>query len=64
MIATRSVRLEDAVFGRVGDIDSEALVDLVAPNAAVVKSLEVKEHAFDHLTGVVDGREVTWAERR
>ena len=40
----------------------EALVHLVAADAAVVKALEIVEHAFDHLAGVVDRREIAWAQ--
>ncbi len=52
----------DAVLGRVRDIEVQALVELVAADAAEVEALEVVEHVFDQVTGVIDGSQITGAE--
>jgi hypothetical protein len=48
-----------AVFG---DVEVQTLVDLVAANAAKVKTLEVVEHVFEQAASVINCREVTWAQ--
>ena len=48
--------LKDTVLGSIGNVHTETLIDFIASNAAIVKTLEVKEHSFNHLTSVVNRR--------
>src|SRR5690606_29548651 len=52
------VQAHHTVFDSVRHVQVQALVDLVAANAAEVEALEVVEHVFDQGTGVVDGCQV------
>ncbi|MNT90843.1 hypothetical protein D3C72_2318440 [compost metagenome] len=58
--SNKVAHLENAIFSRVCYFKTKALVQLETANAAVVETLEVEEHTFDHAAGIINGRKITW----
>ena len=54
--------LKRAVRGIIWRIETKALINLVATNAAIIVALVIKEGTLNKLAGILDGREIAWAK--
>ena len=48
--------------GIIWRIETKALINLVATNAAIIVALVIKEGTLNKLAGILDGREIAWAK--
>ena len=54
--------LQCAIFCCICNIQTQALVQFITTNPRIIKPLEVKEHSLNHLTSVINCRQIAWTQ--
>ena len=54
--------LQCTIFCCICNIQTQALVQFITTNPRIIESLEVKEHSLNHLTSIINCRQITWTQ--
>ena len=54
--------LQRTIFCCISNIQTQALVQFITTNPRIIEPLEVKEHSLNHLTSIINCRQITWTQ--